>query len=179
MVVPAPMLTTVRRGRCWAWAAPLALLPGMLLPPGGRAEAESLAPSRPPGLVVLEERPSQEGLRVLGVYGPRQDPASPELWRVSFWQQTGPAVTVRTDTVRCSAGAPMRLTNEAGRWQLAELNPGGPIHPANRVDHLVWWAVCHPEQAGREPAELTGLARRLGYSGNLRESVQILPGRGR
>jgi hypothetical protein len=46
------------------------------------------------------------------------------------------------------------------------------------VHHLVWWAVCHPEQAGREPAELTGVARQLGYSGSLRESVQILPGRG-
>ncbi|QVL53190.1 MAG: hypothetical protein KFB97_01815 [Cyanobium sp. M30B3] len=167
------MLTTVRRRWCrwrgWAGAAALALLPA-----GALAEP----PSRPPGLVVLEERPSQDGVRVLGVYGPRQDPASPELWRVSFWQQRGAEVTVRTDTVRCSASAPMRLTNESGRWQLVELNPGGTIHPGNRVHHLVWWAVCHPEQAGRDPAQLMGLARQLGYSGSLRESVQILPGRG-
>ena len=167
------MLTTVRR--CWAVPAALALLPGLLLPLGARAEP----PSRPPGLVVLEERPSQEGPRVLGVYGPRQDPASQDLWRVSFWQQRGVDVTIRTDSVRCSAAAPMRLTNESGSWQLAELNPGGTIHPGNRVHHLVWWAVCHPELAGREPAELTAVARQLGYSGSLRESVQILPGRGR
>jgi hypothetical protein len=153
---------------------PGALLSGLLLPPAALAEL----PDRPPGLVVLEERPSQEGLQVLGVYGPRLDPASPALWRVSLWLQRGAVVTVRTDTVRCSASAPMRLTNESGRWQLVELNPGGPIHPGNRVHHLVWWAVCHPEQAGRDPAQLMGLARQLGYSGSLRESVQILPGRG-
>jgi hypothetical protein len=167
------MLTTERR--CWAVPAALALLPGLLLPLGARAEP----PSRPPGLVVLEERPSQEGPRVLGIYAPRQDPASPGLWRVSFWQQRGVDVTIRTDSVRCSAAAPMRLTNESGSWQLAELNPGGTIHPGNRVHHLVWWAVCHPELAGREPAELTAVARQLGYSGSLRESVQNLPGRGR
>jgi hypothetical protein len=171
------MLTTPRSSRCRARAAAWALLSAVLLPPGALAEAEP--PSRPPGLVVLDERPSQEGPRVLGVYGPRQDPASADLWRVSFWQQRGVEVTIRTDTVRCSTTVPMRLSNEAGRWQLAELNPGGPIHPGNRVDHLVWWAVCHPEQAGRDPAELTDLARQLGYSGSLRESVQILPGRGR
>jgi hypothetical protein len=164
------MLTTVRCSRWWALAAAMALLPGAVL---------SEPSSRPPGLVVLEERPSQEGPRVLAVYGPRRDPASPDLWRVSFWQQLGSDVTVRTDTVGCSVSAPMRLTNDMGRWKLAELNPGGPIHPGNRVDHLVWWAVCHPEQAGRDPAGLGELARRLGYSGSLRESVQILPGRGR
>jgi hypothetical protein len=173
------MLTTVC-GRCRCrcryrvWAAALALLPGVLAPAGALAQD----PSRPPGLVVLEERPSQEGPRVLAIYGPRRDPASPDLWRVSLWQQRGVEVTVRSDTVRCSASAPMRLTNESGRWQLVELNPGGSIHPGNREHHLVWWAVCHPEQAGREPAELTGVARQLGYSGSLRESVQILPGRG-
>jgi hypothetical protein len=163
------MLTSVR----WCGACFLAVV---LLPP---AAVVAEPPSRPPGLVVLEERPSQEGLRVLGVYGPRRDPASADLWRVSFWQQLGTDVTVRTDTVRCSASAPMRLTNERGLWQLVELNPGGPIHPGNRVDHLVWWAVCHPEQAGRDPAGLGEVARRLGYSGSLRESVLILPGRGR
>ena len=170
MIVLATMLTIVRWCRSWALLATLALLSGAV-----RAESAS----RPPGLVVLEERPSQEGLRVLGVYGPRRDPTGADLWRVSFWQQLGSAVTVRTDTVRCSVSAPMRLTNERGRWQLVELNPGGPIHPGNRMDHLVWWAVCHPEQAGRDPAALGELARRLGYSGSLRESVQILPGRGR
>jgi hypothetical protein len=98
---------------------------------------------------------------------------------VQLWVQTGNDATVRTDTVRCSTTAPMRMTNERGRWLLRELNPGGPITPANRTDHLVWWATCHPEQAGRDPATLQGLARQLGYSGALRESEQILPGRSR
>jgi hypothetical protein len=166
------MLTTARRCRPWALAA-------LLLPAAAPAAAVAQIPDRPPGLIVLEERPSQEGPRVVGIYGPRQDATSPDLWRVSFWQQRGAEVTVRTDTVRCSLTTPMRLTNEAGRWQLFELNPGGPIHAANRVNHLVWWGVCHPEQAGRDPAGLGELASRLGYSGSLRESVQILPGRGR
>ncbi|MFM9102162.1 MAG: hypothetical protein ACKOPS_12900, partial [Cyanobium sp.] len=76
------MLTTVL-GRCRCrcryrvWAAALALLPGVLAPAGALAQD----PSRPPGLVVLEERPSQAGPRVLGIYGPRRDAASPDLWR--------------------------------------------------------------------------------------------------
>jgi len=172
------MLTTARRCRPWGLAALLLLLPAAVAAAAGAAAVAAEGPGRPPGLIVLEERPSQEGPRVVGIYGPRQDATSPDLWRVSFWQQSGSEVTVRTDTVRCSLTTPMRLTNEAGRWLLIELNPGGPIHPGNRVNHLVWWGVCHPEQAGRDPAGLGELARRLGYSGSLRESVQILPGRG-
>lgn len=172
------MLTTARRRLPWHRAAPLAaalLALPLLLPHPGRAQL----PDRPEGLVVLDERPSQGGLRVLGIYGPREEVATPGLWRVSFWQQQGGDTRVRTDTVRCSAAAPMRLTLEQGRWQMRLLNPGGPITAANRVDHLVWWAVCHPAQAGRDPAELGPLARQLGYSTALRESVQLLPGRAR
>ncbi|MCH9714479.1 MAG: hypothetical protein K0U63_08030 [Cyanobacteria bacterium] len=165
------MLTTPRRGRPWGLAAA-----ALLLWPGpGVAQI----PSQPPGLIVLDERPSQEGMRVLGIYGPRQDATSPELWRVSLWQQRGSNATVRTDTLRCSTTAPMRLSQDQDRWLLRELNPGGTITPANRVDHLVWWAVCHPDQAGRDPATLAELARQLGYSGTLRETEQILPGRPR
>ena len=55
----------------------------------------------------------------------------------------------------------------------------GAITTANRIDHLVWWATCFPEQAGKDPAGLGPLARQLGYSGSLRESEQIVPGRAR
>lgn len=172
------MLTTPRRQLLLsrlALAGWLALaLP--LLPP---ARGQGQSPDRPAGLIVLEERPGQQGLRVLGIYGPKPDATSPGLWRVQLWVQTGNDATVRTDTVRCSTTAPMRLTNERGRWLLRDLNPGGSITPGNRVDHLVWWATCHPEQAGRDPATLQALARQLGYSGTLRESEQILPGRSR
>jgi hypothetical protein len=170
------MLTTPRhrllRGRL-ALAGLLALA-CPLLPP-----ARAQLPDRPPGLIVLEERPSQQGVRVLGIYGPKPDATSPGLWRVQLWVQNGNDATVRTDTVRCSLTAPMRLTNERGRWLMRDLNPGGAITPGNRVDHLVWWATCHPEQAGRDPATLQTLARQLGYSGTLRETEQVLPGRSR
>jgi hypothetical protein len=157
----------------------MVVLAGALLLFSGLARAQSEAPDRPVGLIVLDERPSQKGLRVLGLYGPKADATSPDLWRVQLWQQQGNDATVRTDTVRCSLTAPMRLTNEGGRWLLRELNPGGVITPANRVDHLVWWATCHPQQAGKDPATLQSLARQLGYSGTLRETELILPGRSR
>jgi hypothetical protein len=73
----------------------------------------------------------------------------------------------------------MRVTSDGAYLYVRELNPGGAITPANRIDHLVWWATCFPEQAGRDPAGLAGLARQLGYSGTLRESEQIVPGRAR
>ncbi|MEX1315602.1 MAG: hypothetical protein AB1Z22_00570 [Synechococcaceae cyanobacterium] len=146
------------------------------LPAGAAPKAP---PERPPGLVVLEERPSLKGLRVLGVYGVRSDPANPDLRRVQLWQQHGHEVALSTDTLNCSAAAPLRMTLEGDRWIVRELNPGGLVTPVNRIDHLVWWAVCHPEQAGRDPATLGELARQLGYSGSLQESEQVLPGRAR
>ena len=73
----------------------------------------------------------------------------------------------------------MRVTSDGANFYVRELNPGGAITSANRIDHLVWWATCFPEQAGKDPAGLGPLARQLGYSGSLRESEQILPGRSR
>ncbi|MFQ6538449.1 MULTISPECIES: hypothetical protein [Aphanothece] len=153
-----------------------ALLPAVgMVPRPARANAVD----RPPGLVVLEERPSLEGLQVLGVYGPVADADSPGLWRAQLWRQQGTNVTIQTDTVGCTPEAPMRLTAENGRRLIRSLNPGGVITPANRADHLVWWAVCHPERAGQDPSGLTAVARQLGYSTTLRESEQVLPGRSR
>ncbi|WP_071778307.1 hypothetical protein [Cyanobium sp. PCC 7001] len=159
----------------------LALLAGGLAPTEARATtlAQATAVERPPGLVVLDEKPRPEGLLVLGVYGPKPDPAVPGLWRAQLWRQLGSAVTIQTDTVRCSPTEPMRITDDSGRLLIRAINPGGLITPANRVDHLVWWAVCHPEHAGQDPAGLTQVARQLGYSTMLRESEQVLPGRSR
>jgi hypothetical protein len=153
--------------------SPPLLLPALL----ALALAQAAPPERPPGLVVLEERPSTEGLRVLGVYEVRPDPADADVRRVQLWQQQGHELRLSTDTLNCSATAPLRMTREGNRWIVRQLNPGGVVTPANRIDHLVWWAVCHPEQAGRDPAELGDRARQLGYSGGLRESEQVLPGR--
>jgi hypothetical protein len=155
--------------------SPPLLLPALL----ALALAQAAPPERPPGLVVLEERPSPRGLRVLGVYGVRSDPLDPDLRRVQLWQQHGHEVALSADTLNCSPSAPLRMTREGDRWIVRELNPGGLITPVNRIDHLVWWAVCHPEQAGRDPTALGGLARELGYSGELTESEQVLPGRAR
>jgi len=44
------------------------------------------------------------------------------------------------------------------------------------LDHKIWWAACFPEQAGKDPATLTALAKQLGYSGQLIEQQQVLPG---
>jgi hypothetical protein len=156
-------------------AVPALLALGLAAPPPAAAEP----PQRPPGLVVLEERPSAQGLRVLGVAAVQSDPADPELRRVQLWQQQGHEVNLSTDTLNCSPAAPMRMTREGDRWILRMLNPGGLVTPASRIDHLVWWAGCHPDQAGRDPATLGALARELGYSGTLRESEQVLPGRAR
>ena len=68
------------------------------------------------------------------------------------------------------------MTSNGFTFFVRTLNPGGAITPANRIDQLVWWATCFPEQAGKDPAGLAALARQLGYSGTLRESEQALPG---
>jgi hypothetical protein len=135
--------------------------------------------ARPPGLILLQERPGLGGMQAVGIYNVVADPSSPGLWRIKFWDEQPNDVKVRSETVRCSPAAPMRVTSNAAYLFLRELNPGGPITPANRIDHLVWWATCFPEQAGKEPAGLAALARQLGYSGTLRESEQIVPGRPR
>ena len=138
----------------------LVALAALLAPPAW-AEGGGVRPqdARPPGLILLQERPG--------------------LWRIKFWDEQPNDVKVCSETIRCSPAAPMRVTSNGAYLFLRELNPGGPITPANRIDHLVWWATCFPEQAGKDPAGLGPLARQLGYSGTLRESEQIVPGRPR
>jgi len=158
----------------------LVALAALLVPPvwaeGGGVRPED---ARPPGLILLQERPGLGGKQAIGIYGVVADPSSPGLWRIKFWDEQPNDVKVRSETIRCSLAAPMRVTSNGDYLFLRELNPGGPITPANRIDHLVWWATCFPEQAGKDPAGLGALARQLGFSGTLRESEQVVPGRPR
>ncbi|MFM7395309.1 MAG: hypothetical protein ACKO22_13315 [Cyanobium sp.] len=182
MLIPPPL--TLRPSRL---LLPLLLLVLVAsLPPLVRAEAppaaapaaaEDARKPRPPGLVVLQKNVSMEGTQVIGVFAATADPSVPGLWSVRVWDERRDQVFVATDKVRCSPDAPMRITGQGGQVFMRELNPGGPIISANRLDHLIWWAVCHPEQAGKDPAGLSAVARSLGYPGTLPEREQILPGR--
>lgn len=148
-------------------------------PSGQEAPAAPEAPAgqkvRPPDLIVLQERISHQGLLSTGVFGAAPDPALPGLWRVKLWRETPERVEVSVDVVRCDPSAPMRLTGDGSRLIMRELNPGGRITLANRMDHLVWWAVCSPAHAGQDPAGLAGVAGEMGFDGRLQEREQVLP----
>jgi hypothetical protein len=169
-------------------AGVLALLLAGLLPLAGplalpgRAEPEtprSNEQNRPPGLTVLQDKVTHRGREVVGIYGAVAEPGPGRMWRVQVWEELDDRVTVATDKIGCSVTSPMRITGTARRLVIRELNPGGLITPANRLDHLMWWAVCVPAEAGRDPATLGSVALKLGYSGTLpeREQVLVQPGR--
>jgi hypothetical protein len=103
------------------------------------------------------------------------DPAQKGLWRVQLWEERRERVTVATDKVSCPPGDPLRITGRGRALIVRELNPGGPITTANRLDHQIWWAVCQPSLAGRDPASLAPEARRLGFDGLRPEREEILP----
>lgn len=154
------------------------LAPG--LPPLGRpllaaeqAPAAERAP-RPPDLQILLRRQSINGEEQIGVFGAKADPLLAGLWSVQVWVETADRVTIATDRIRCDAATPLRITGAGGQVLVRQLNPGGPIFPGNRLDHLIWWAVCHPPLAGKDPATLASEARRLGYSGLIQEQQQLL-----
>jgi len=140
---------------------------------------ESPELSRPATLVLLSERPVPGGKQATGVYAIEVDPAQRDLRRVKVWLELPNDVQVRNETLRCSASSPMRVTTDGRDLIVRQLNPGGVVHAANRLDHLIWWAVCHPELAQRDPAAWRDAARQLGYSGHLQESEQRLPAPGR
>jgi hypothetical protein len=153
--------------------------------PGPPAATESSAPEparddgteapRPADLVILQEKIGRQGLETFGVFGAQADPDQPGIWRVRLWEQTIDRARVSVDIVSCAPTAPMRLTGDERHLYRRLLNPGGEITRANRLDHLVWWAVCQPSLAGRDPATLAPMALKLGYSGNLPEREEILP----
>jgi hypothetical protein len=153
--------------------------PALADPAAAEENSRSNAENRPPGLVVLQDRVTHRGREVVGIYGLVAEPAQPGLWRVQVWEELDDRVTVATDKIGCSVTSPLRITGTTRRLIVRELNPGGVITPANRLDHLMWWAVCVPAQAGKDPAGLGPLARQLGYSGRLPEREQVLLGPGR
>jgi hypothetical protein len=69
----------------------------------------------------------------------------------------------------------MRVLRQGSSLELRYLNPGGAITPSNRLDHMLWWAICHPALAGRDPAGLAAEAQKLGYGGQLVERLEIVP----
>lgn len=140
-----------------------------------RGLMESPALSRPTTLVLLTERTVAGGQQATGVYGIETDPAFPDVKRVKVWLELPNDLQVRNETIRCSAKAPMRVTTDGRDLIVRLLNPGGLITPSNRLDHLIWWAVCYPELAKQDPASLAAKARELGYSGHLQESEQRVP----
>jgi hypothetical protein len=148
-------------------------------PAAAQDDSRSNAESRPKGFKVLLDKVTHRGREVVGIFGLVSEPTQPGMWRVQVWEELDDRVTVATDKIGCSPAGPLRITGSARRLVIRELNPGGVITPANRLDHLMWWAVCVPDQAGKDPASLGPLARQLGYSGRLPEREQVVLGPGR
>jgi len=135
----------------------------------------STTEQRPPDLVLLREWTTMEGDFAIGVHGVKPDPRDGSARTIVVWVESPGEVKLAVDTLRCSPEAPMRLTRKGSNLLIKELNPGGQITEANRLDHQIWWAACFPEQAGKDPAGLKAQARQLGFSGLLREQQQVLP----
>lgn len=156
----------------------MGLAPAALISiPSAGAQSVFVRPdqNRPAGLALLLERDIADGKQALGVFGISADPVQPQVWRIKVWEELPNDVKVRSETVQCSPTSPLRVTNDGRNLILRELNPGGVVTPANRIDHLVWWATCFPEQAGKDPNSLRSLARERGYSGNRVEREQVVP----
>ncbi|MDM7952429.1 MAG: hypothetical protein QUV07_04310 [Cyanobium sp. CZS 25K] len=165
------VLSSVALTLAWSLALPR--------PAAAQDDSRSNAENRPKDFRVLQDRVTHRGREVVGIYGLVSEPAQPGMWRVQVWEELDDRVTVATDKIGCSLTSPLRITGTARRLIIRELNPGGVITPSNRLDHLMWWAVCVPDQAGKDPATLGPLARQLGYSGLLPEREQVVLGPGR
>ena len=163
LVAPGLLVVGLAAAGCW----PVSADQGSLSNPQDQ---------RPQGLVLLRQWQTMEGEHAIGVYGAKVDPADATARTIAVWFETPTGVKLATDTLRCSPAAPMRLTRQGRALLIKELNPGGGVSDANRLDPQIWWAACFPEQAGKDPATLGALARQLGYSGQLREQQQVLPG---
>ena len=178
----APLLPPLRSRFRTAWLA-AALLSGWSALPVIAASPDASfrtpAEQRPADLVVLRRWITMEGESLIGVHDAKPDPRDPSARTIVLWLESPTGVKLAVETLRCSPEAPMRLTRTGSALLIRELNPGGPVTAANRLDHQVWWAACFPEQAGKDPAALAPLARQLGYSGKLREQQQVLSGYGR
>jgi len=130
---------------------------------------------RPADLKILEEKTTmREGTHWLGVYGRVAERDQPGIWRVKLWREWSDRVEISSESIDCRPGRATRAGVTASKVVVQTLNPGGPINPANRLDHLIWWASCFPEQAGRDPAGLGPLARSLGFDGHQSEHFEVL-----
>lgn len=131
---------------------------------------------RPAGMLILQERTIPYGIEVSGIYAIRDANDFPNGKRLKLWQEAANDVKVRNETLRCDTNAPARITSNGSQLVMLELNPGGFVGSHNRLSHLIWWAACFPEQAGKDPNNLQAVARKLGFSGNLNEREHLLPG---
>ena len=134
---------------------------------------EQMKAMRPVDLVVLDQRDGADAY-TLGIFAINSDPADPELRRFKLWQEYADDLVVPSESVSCSREEPLRMTRDNDAIYIRKLNPGGPLRLSTREDHLVWWAACHPNLAGKEPESLGEQARELGYSTQLIESEEVL-----
>ena len=134
---------------------------------------EQMKAMRPVDLVVLDQRDGAQQY-TLGIFAIIGDPADPELRRFKLWQETADNLVIPSESVNCSREEPLRMTRDTGSIYIRRLNPGGAMNGSTREDHLVWWAACHPDVAGQDPAGLGETARALGYSTQLIESEEVL-----
>jgi len=148
---------------------------GLLLAFSDAALRAEPAP-RPADLQIIQETSSFRGPQTIGVYGRLPEPGQPGRWRVKIWRETIDRLTLDSESIDCRPGQATRIGTVDNRVVVQTLNPGGMITPANRLDHLIWWATCAPEQAGRDPAQLGPEARRLGFDGLHQERLTVLPG---
>lgn len=131
---------------------------------------------RPADLVILEQKQTFRGPETIGLYGRQPEPGQPGQWRVKIWRERIDRLVLDTESIDCRPGQATRIGAVDNRVVVQTLNPGGLITPANRLDHLIWWATCAPELAGRDPAQLASEARRRGFDGRQQENLTVLPG---
>ena len=134
---------------------------------------EQMKAMRPVDLVVLDQIDGAKQY-TLGIFAVRGDAADPEMRRFKLWQEYADNLVIPTESVNCGRDQPLRVTRDTEAIYVRKLNPGGPMRATTREDHLVWWAACHPELAGQDPAGLTEKALELGYSTQLIESQEVL-----
>ena len=161
------------------WITSLSLLAISVVQPGLAEKSfrqkvlEQMRASRPADLVVLETR-ELGGTSTLGIFAIQVDSADPALRHYKLWRESPENLIIPTESLSCSRTEPMRVTRDQTAIYLNRLNPGGLITSANREHHLVWWAACEPDHAGKDPSALTEKAKELGFSTLQVESQEIL-----
>ena len=136
---------------------------------------EQMRKSRPQDMTVLIDKPDAGGQLIIGIYGIRKVPNDPNLRRFQIWEESPADLNIYFESVDCSTEGPVRVKRTATSVYVRTRNPGGPINEGNLEDHLVWWAACVPELAGRDPATLREKALSLGFSTLIPERQELLP----